>query len=93
MGSKETHEGLGLATVLDLHVRLPAIGNNLEREVLHVRLDLGIVELEADEALRVKYGVDGVHRDLVLRGVADKAPGIGEGDIGRGWCSYPGCQW
>uniref|UniRef100_A0A6V7QSZ9 Uncharacterized protein n=1 Tax=Ananas comosus var. bracteatus TaxID=296719 RepID=A0A6V7QSZ9_ANACO len=29
-------------------------------------------------------GVGGVHGDLVLRGVADEALGVGEGDIGRG---------
>jgi len=28
-------------------------------------------------------GVDGVHGDLVLRGIADEALGVGEGDVGR----------
>ena len=58
-GPKETHEGLGLATVLDLHVWLPIVGNNLEWEVLHVHLDPGFVELAAEEALRVEDGVEG----------------------------------
>lgn len=52
--------------------------------MLHVGLDLRVVELAADETLGVKDSVDGVHRDLILRGVADKTLGVGEGDIGRG---------
>ena len=30
-----------------------------------------------------KDGVDGVHGDLVLRGIADEALGVGEGDVRR----------
>lgn len=56
-------------------------GVDLEGEVLDVGLDLRIIELATDEALRVEDGVDGVHRDLDLRG--DETLGVGEGDIGR----------
>ena len=44
-----------------------------------------IVELAADQSLRVEDGVDGVvwdHGDLVIRGVVDEALGVREGDIG-----------
>lgn len=52
--------------------------------MLHVRLHLRVVELAADETLGVEDGVDGVHRDLVLRGVTDETLGVGERDIGWG---------
>ena len=63
------------------HVRLARLADDLEREVLHVRLHLRILELAADEARCVEDGVVGVRGDLVLRGVADDALGV-EGDIG-----------
>lgn len=49
-----THEFLVLATVLDTDVRLPALVENLEREVLEVGLDLLIVIFAADETLRIE---------------------------------------
>lgn len=49
--------------------------------MLHVCLDLRIVELAADEALHIE---DGVHCDLVLRGVTDETLDVGERVIGRG---------
>lgn len=52
--------------------------------MLHVCLDLRIVKLAADEALHIEDGVDGVHRDLVLRGVTDETLDVGERVIGRG---------
>lgn len=56
-------------------------GDDLEREVLDVGLDLRIVELVADEALHVEDGVDEVHRDLVLCSVTDETVSVGERDI------------
>ena len=41
-----------------------------------------IVELAADQSLRVEDGVVWDHGDLVIRGVADEALGVREGDIG-----------
>jgi hypothetical protein len=66
------YEFLLLTAVLDLNVGLAALGEDLEREVLHVRLDLSVLESTADETLCVEDGVVGVHRDLVLRSVADE---------------------
>ena len=45
-------------------------------------LYLSVGELATDQTLRVKDGVVGVHRDLVLRGIADQPLGVGEGDVG-----------
>jgi hypothetical protein len=50
-----THEFLLLATVLDTHVRLPGLVENLEGEVLEIGLDLLIIVFAADETLRVKH--------------------------------------
>ena len=73
---------LGLATVLNLDVRLAALADDLEGEVLHVGLDLSVVELATDEPLRVEDRVVGVHRDLVLRGITDETLVVGERDVG-----------
>lgn len=54
MRIKGTYEGLGLAVVLSLRIRLPDVRGDLEREVLHVGLDLCVVELATNEAFRVK---------------------------------------
>jgi hypothetical protein len=79
-----THELLLLAAVLDLDIGLALAGQDLEGEVLHVRLHLSVVEATTDETLGVEDGVVRVHRDLVLRGIADETLGLGEGDVG--WC-------
>mmetsp|Transcript_8363 Transcript_8363/g.13275 ORF Transcript_8363/g.13275 Transcript_8363/m.13275 type:complete len:629 (+) Transcript_8363:30-1916(+) len=66
-------EGLGLALELNLHVRLLALlGDNLEREVLHVVHDGGIVHLAANQTLSIKDGVVRVHGRLVLGGISDQ---------------------
>ena len=70
-----------LSMNLDLDVWLSILAHDLEGEVLHVGLDLSILESTADEALRVEDGVVGVHRDLVLRGIADQPLAVGERDI------------
>ncbi len=77
---------LGLATVLDLNVGLATLVDHLEGEVLHVGLDLSILELSSDETLGVEDGVGGVHGDLVLRGITDQTLSVREGHI-RGCCS------
>ena len=80
-----THEFLLLAAVLDADVRLAALAEDGEGEVLAVRLHLRVLELTPDEALGVEHGVVRVHGDLVLRGVADQALVVREGHIrGRG---------
>ena len=68
-----------LALEFHLHVRLAAVlGNHLERPMLHVGLNGGVVYFTADEALRIKNGVLRVHADLVLRCIADEALRIRE---------------
>lgn len=77
-------EVLGLTLELDLDDWLAALVDDLEREMLHVGLDLSIGKLATDEALCVKDGVDWVHGDLVLGGISDQTLGVGEGDEGWG---------
>ena len=79
-------EGLLLALELDLDDGLAGLLDDLEGEVLHVGLDLGVLELAADEALGVENCVDGVHGDLVLGRVTDETLGVGEGNE-RGCCA------
>lgn len=51
--------------------------------MLHVGLNLGIVEFSANKTLSIKDGVGWVHGDLVLSCVTDQTLGVGEGDEGR----------
>ena len=50
--------------------------------MLHVSLDLSIIQLAPNEMLRVEDSVMGVHGDLVLYGVTNETLGVGEGDTG-----------
>jgi len=75
-------EGLGLALVLDLDLRLGVFVDDSERPVLDVSLDRRIVKLPSDESLCIEDGVVRVHRDLILGGVADQTLGVGERHIG-----------
>lgn len=77
-------EVLLLALELDLDDGLASLLDNLEGEVLHVGLDLGVGELAADEALGVEDGICGVHGDLVLCRITDETLSVGEGNKGRG---------
>ena len=69
-----THEFAELATVLDLDVRLSTLVRDLEWPVLHVALDLGIIELATNETLSVEDGVLRVGVERVLRAVTNTAP-------------------
>ena len=77
-----TYELLVLPTVLYTDVGLATLVEDGEGEVLDIGLNLGVAELASNETLRVEDGVVGVHRDLVLRGVADEALGVGERYVG-----------
>ena len=48
-----------------------------------MRSEWRTIELSADHPLRVEHRVLRVHGDLVLRGVADEALRVGEGDVRR----------
>ena len=77
-------ERLGDALVVGLdHGLVVALRLDLERPVFHVALHDGVRDLAADEALGVEHRVGRVHRHLVLRGVADQALRVGEGDVRR----------
>ena len=62
---KTTYEFLGLATVLNLNVGLAILAEDLEGEVLDIRLHFGVVELATNESLSVEDTVinvrSGVH--------------------------------
>ena len=77
-------ESLGLALELNLDDRLASLVNDLEREVLHVGLDLRVAELATNETLGVEDCVLGVHSDLVLGGITNETLGVGESDERRG---------
>ena len=94
MSGKRRHavyEFFRLPAVGDLDVRLATLVRNSEEEVLDVGLDFSITELATDEALRVEDGVVRVHGDLILGGITDQTPVVGEGHT-RGWFGYPG-RW
>ena len=67
----DTHKLLELATVLDLDVRLSTLVRDLEWPVLHVALDLGIIELATNETLSVEDGVLRVRVVGILGGVTN----------------------
>ena len=70
-----------LALVVHLDARAVAfLGDDLEGEVLHVRLCGRVGELAANEALGVEDRVHRVHGGLVLRGITDHTLGVGERD-------------
>lgn len=77
-------ENLLLALELNLNDGLASTVNDLEGKVLHIRLHLSIIELAANQPLRIEDGVVGVHGDLVLGGISDKTLSIGKGNEGGG---------
>lgn len=57
---------MGGTLVLDLNRRLPTLLNDLERPVLDVALDFGLVHFTTDETLSVEHGVFWVGVECVL---------------------------
>ena len=70
-----------LAAVLDLNVRLAALVDDLEWEVLHICLDFSILESSSNKTLGVEDGVVWVHCDLILGGITDQTLVVGERDV------------
>jgi hypothetical protein len=62
---------------------LAIFANNLEWEMLHVILNVLVVELATDQSLDIENGSLWVVGELILCGVSDKTLFIGEGDPGR----------
>ena len=79
-------ELLVLALELDLDDGLAATLDDLEGEVLHIRLHLRVRELAPDQSLGVEDGVLRVHGDLVLGGISNETLGVREGHE-RGGCA------
>ena len=78
-------EGLLLILVLHLDLGLGVCLYDSEGPMLHVGSDCRVGKLAADQPLGIKDGIVGVHRDLVLGGIADEPLGVREGHIrGRG---------
>lgn len=68
---RPTYKVTSLAAVLDLDTGLPTLARNLERPVLHVALDLGVVGLAANKTLGVEDGVLRVGVERVLRTITN----------------------
>mmetsp|Transcript_5903 Transcript_5903/g.6387 ORF Transcript_5903/g.6387 Transcript_5903/m.6387 type:complete len:188 (-) Transcript_5903:142-705(-) len=66
-------ELLHLTQVADLNDGLALFHCDLEGPVLHVCLHIGVVEFTTNETLSVKDRIGGVHRHLILCGVANEA--------------------
>lgn len=77
-------EGLSLSLELDLDLWLATVADNVERPVLHVRLNSGVLELATDQTLGVEYSVVRVHGHLVLGGIADQTLSVSEANVARG---------
>jgi hypothetical protein len=74
---------LGLTLEFNLDERVFVLVNNGERPVLHIFLDLRIIETTTDKTLSIENGVLGVHGSLVLGGITNKTLVVRESDIRR----------
>ena len=68
---------------IDLDTRLPITANDLEWEVLHILLNITIVELASNQSLNIEDDSFWIAGELVLCGVSDEAFIVGECDPGR----------
>ena len=69
--ARNTHELLLVALVLDLDDRLVVLLVDLEWPVLHVLLDVGLLESATNETLGVKDSIPGVGVVGVLSGISN----------------------
>ncbi len=66
----------------DLNQRLALLLNDCKRPVLHVSLDLWLLEPTPNQTLGIKHGVVRIRWGLVLGGVSDEAlVCFGKGDV------------
>ena len=78
------HEPLRLALILNLDLGLTTLAlQNLERPVLHVRLDRRLSKPTTDQTLRIKHGIRRIRGRIALRSIADKTFFVSETHIGR----------
>jgi len=77
-------EGLLLVQVVNLNEWGSVLVDNGEWPVLHVLLDIWVIETSTNESLGVEDGVSGVHGGLVLGGISDQSLTLGESDVRRG---------
>ena len=75
-----THELPVLTAILNLDGRLLVLLDDLERPVLLVPNDFGVIDLTTDETLGVEYGVFGVAVVRIFGGVTDETFLIRETD-------------
>lgn len=72
-------ELLDLSLEFDLHDWLAGLVDDLEGEMLHISLNLSVIELAANETFGVEDSVGGVHGDLILCGISNKTLCVCEG--------------
>jgi hypothetical protein len=69
---------------LDLDTGLPITANDLEWEVLHILLNIAVLELASNQSLNIENGSFWVTGELIFCGVSDEAFIVGECDPGWG---------
>jgi hypothetical protein len=74
---------LSLAFEFNLDEGVLVLVNDGERPVLHIFLDLRIIETTTDKTLSIENGVLGVHGSLVLSSITDKTFLVRESDVRR----------
>ena len=55
MDERDTNKFFLLATVFNMDVGLATLAEDLEREMLDIRLNLGIIKLASDETFRIEH--------------------------------------
>lgn len=73
-----TYEILWTTLVIDSNVRPRVLLDDLEWPMLHVLLNLRVVDFSSDQPLRVEHGILGVGGEGVFRGVSDSANAVSD---------------
>ncbi len=77
------HKLLVLVSVPYANIRSAVLFEDGKWEAPDIGLNLGIAEFTANQKFRVEDSVLGVHRILVLSGIAKEAFTVSEGNVGR----------